>query len=186
MPLKDANTDRSFVASLDKDNKEFTIAPKEKEAPAVREGEFLPVEKVKEEEEKISKDKEKVEEERPSLAQPAAAQPPAQAWEDRSSLSILRRQVEDILAEDLQPIYDQLSPALRKEFKIKGEETASRIAVLLTETKVKVKKILQLIRDWLKIIPGINKFFLEQESKIKTDRLLARAEQQRGQTIELE
>jgi len=27
--------------------------------------------------------------------------------------------------------------------------------------------------DWLKILPGVNKFFLEQEAKIKTDKILA-------------
>jgi len=26
--------------------------------------------------------------------------------------------------------------------------------------------------NWLKLIPGVNKFFLEQEAKIKTDEVL--------------
>ena len=34
------------------------------------------------------------------------------------------------------------------------------------------RKILKLIRSWLKLIPGVNKFFLEQEAKIKTDKIV--------------
>jgi hypothetical protein len=30
---------------------------------------------------------------------------------------------------------------------------------------------LKLIREWLLIIPGVNKYFLEQEAKIKTDKI---------------
>ena len=47
-----------------------------------------------------------------------------------------------------------------------------KINELLSHAKVKVNKIIALIRDWLKLIPGINKFFLEQETKIKADNLL--------------
>jgi hypothetical protein len=38
--------------------------------------------------------------------------------------------------------------------------------------KIHAKKVVELIRDWLLTIPGVNKFFLEQEAKIKTDRVL--------------
>jgi hypothetical protein len=44
-----------------------------------------------------------------------------------------------------------------------------------------VKKILALIRDWLKLIPGVNRFFLEQEAKIKTDKILLAAEEKKQQ-----
>ena len=39
-------------------------------------------------------------------------------------------------------------------------------------TTGKAKKIFQLILEWLKLLPGINRFFLEQEAKIKTDRII--------------
>jgi hypothetical protein len=42
----------------------------------------------------------------------------------------------------------------------------------LGQTKIKVNKIIDLIRRWLKLIPGINKFFLEQEVKIKADKII--------------
>ncbi|MFA5051716.1 MAG: hypothetical protein WC544_01485 [Patescibacteria group bacterium] len=85
--------------------------------------------------------------------------------------------VEAILSDHLEEIFMQMNPEEQAAFQKKGEETASQIAVLLQDVKVKVKSILDLIRDWLKAIPGVNKFFLEQEAKIKTDRIIALHEQ---------
>ena len=82
------------------------------------------------------------------------------------------KKIENILEQDLGEIYFKLSPEKQSEFKIKGEQTAKDISLLMKKTKVKVKKIIDLIRDWLKLIPGVNKFFLEQEAKIKADRIL--------------
>ena len=82
------------------------------------------------------------------------------------------KDIERVLSEDLEEIYFQLPPDKQQEFKKRGEETARRIKELLEQTKVKVKKIAHLIWDWLKMIPGVNKFFLEKESKIKTDEVL--------------
>lgn len=81
--------------------------------------------------------------------------------------------IEKILESGLADQYVKLSPIAKQEFKIKGEETAIKIKELLQDTHVKVKKILLLIIDWLRILPGLNKFFLEQEAKIKTDSLVA-------------
>jgi hypothetical protein len=53
-----------------------------------------------------------------------------------------------------------------------GEETVEKINSLLDKTKIKIGKIINLIKKWLKIIPGINQFFLEQEAKIKTDKII--------------
>jgi len=36
--------------------------------------------------------------------------------------------------------------------------------------------IMELVYEWLRMIPKVNKFFLEQEAKIKTDKLLKYAE----------
>lgn len=81
--------------------------------------------------------------------------------------------IEKIMEEDLKDAYQELTPIQKQEFKIKGEETANEIRTLLTRTHVKVKNIFKLILGWLKMLPGINKFFLEQEAKIKTDKILA-------------
>ncbi|RJR31282.1 hypothetical protein C4569_02455 [Candidatus Parcubacteria bacterium] len=80
--------------------------------------------------------------------------------------------IENVLQEDLEAIYIDLPAELKREFKNKGEETAKKIEILLSKTKVKVQDILKLIMQWLKIIPGVNKFFIEQEAKIKTDKIL--------------
>lgn len=87
--------------------------------------------------------------------------------------SPLYYQVEGILAEGLEEAYQKLTPDKQLEFKQVGEVTASKIALLLKSAKVRVKEIFHLILKWLKVIPGLNKFFLEQEAKIKADRILA-------------
>ncbi|XOU94596.1 MAG: hypothetical protein ACNFW9_00860 [Candidatus Kerfeldbacteria bacterium] len=80
--------------------------------------------------------------------------------------------IENILSDHLDELFLQMTPQEQMAFKKKGEETAEKVNELLKETKIKVKEILVLIKEWLKIIPGVNKFFIEQEAKIKTDRLL--------------
>jgi len=80
--------------------------------------------------------------------------------------------IEGILEEDLEDAYFKMEPALQKKFKTKGEETAKKIEEILAKTKVKTKKIFKLILAWLKIIPGVSKFFVRQEAKIKTDKII--------------
>ncbi|PIR12842.1 hypothetical protein COV49_03955 [Candidatus Falkowbacteria bacterium CG11_big_fil_rev_8_21_14_0_20_39_10] len=82
------------------------------------------------------------------------------------------KQIEKVLAQDLEEAYLNMPPAKQKEFKVKGEKTAQKINALLDKTKVKAKKIISLIKKWLSLIPGINKFFLEQETKIKVDEIM--------------
>lgn len=84
----------------------------------------------------------------------------------------VRHQVEHVLSEGLAPTYKSLDPAVQEEFKRVGEETAGKISILLQSAKVQAKKIVELIMSWLKIIPGVNAFFLEQEAKIKADKIL--------------
>lgn len=87
-----------------------------------------------------------------------------------SSASIV--QIEKILNEDLDYIYKDLPPKIAEEFKIKEAQTAEFIDRLMSKSKINIKKIIKSIIEWLKIIPGINKFFLEQEAKIKADKIL--------------
>ncbi|MBI4435683.1 hypothetical protein HY630_03355 [Candidatus Uhrbacteria bacterium] len=84
----------------------------------------------------------------------------------------LEEEIEDILEEDLKELYVSMPPNKQAEFRQKGEETRSKIREIVASAKVNAKKIFQLIRGWLKIIPGVNRFFLEQEAKIKTDKIL--------------
>lgn len=80
--------------------------------------------------------------------------------------------VENILEENLADLYVTLSPQEQAQFKIKGEETTKKIVELLQNAKATFKKIFNLIFGWLKTIPGINKFFMEQEAKIKADKII--------------
>lgn len=90
-------------------------------------------------------------------------------------------EVEAILSEHMDEIFLQMTPQEQMAFQQQGEDTATKINVLLNETKVKVKEVLNLIKRWLQLIPGVSKFFLEQEAKIKTDRLLNAREQKNKQ-----
>ena len=85
----------------------------------------------------------------------------------------LGEKIENILEEDLEEIYFKMPPKKQAELKVKGEQAASQIRELLKSAHIKVKKILRLILDWLRILPGVNHFFLEQEAKIKTDKIIA-------------
>lgn len=85
----------------------------------------------------------------------------------------LTKEVEHIMEDGLQDAFRELSPAEAQAFKIKGEETAREIRGLLKSTKVKVKKVFELLFEWLKLLPGVNMFFLEQEAKIKADKIMA-------------
>jgi len=110
------------------------------------------------------------EEEKPKLKIPGrekkkkVAPPPS-----RDEITI---KIEKILEEDLKDSYERLSPIAKQEFKVKGEQTAIKIKELMKSSRVKAKKILKLILDWLKMIPGVNKFFLEQEAKIKAEKII--------------
>jgi len=80
--------------------------------------------------------------------------------------------IDNILSEGLNEVFLKMNPAQQAVFKKTGEETVTKIGKLLMETKVKVNKIVDLIRKWLRLIPGVNKFFLEQEVKIKADKIM--------------
>jgi len=90
----------------------------------------------------------------------------AQAYSERE------KEIDKILSDGLEEIYFSLSSAKQQEFKSVGEETAREINGILSQAKFSVKTIIDLIRSWLSIIPGVNKFFLEQETKIRTDKIL--------------
>jgi hypothetical protein len=127
-------------------------------------------EKEKREKERISEEVERPKEERKEIPEEISLKPlPAPPPVPKAPL---QNEIEDILEEGLEGIYHSLDPATQKEFKEKGEETAFKISILIRQAKIKIRQILKLIIEWLKLIPGINKFFLEQEAKIKTDKIL--------------
>lgn len=82
------------------------------------------------------------------------------------------KKIEKILESGLEETYLKMPLAKQQEFKIVGEVTVKKINGLLNEAKVNINKIIDLIKKWLLIIPGVNKFFLEQEAKIKADEII--------------
>lgn len=98
---------------------------------------------------------------------PISPQSSSFAWQQKRAQAI-----DDILSEGLHDIFMNMAPAQQQAFKNKGEETVVKINELLSKTKVQIGKIISLIRDWLKMVPGINQFFLEQEVKIKADKII--------------
>jgi hypothetical protein len=97
----------------------------------------------------------------------------------------LEREIDGILEEDLKELYVAMSPQKQIEFRQKGEQMRSKIRQMVSSAKVNAKKIFALIRGWLKIIPGVNRFFLEQEAKIKTDKILLVSEEEKKRNSDL-
>lgn len=91
---------------------------------------------------------------------------------DAAPTTPIQQQVESVMSDGLADTYRQLDPVTKQKFKSAGEQTARQISVLLQQAKVHTKKIIELLLSWLRIIPGLNKHFLEQEAKIKADQLL--------------
>lgn len=88
--------------------------------------------------------------------------------------------VENILSENLGEVYKELPENKRGAFKVKGEELAEKIRLMITSGKLKLGNVLKSIREWLRMIPGVNRFFLEQEAKIKADKIAAYAKEAQG------
>lgn len=101
---------------------------------------------------------------RPTI--PTAKPVPAPAAADP-----MQKEIEAVLTENIAEIYKQLPQDRKTIFKQKGEALAVQITAMIKGGLMQIKKILKLIREWLLIIPGVNKFFLEQEAKIKTDKI---------------
>ncbi|KKR20470.1 MAG: hypothetical protein UT48_C0017G0012 [Parcubacteria group bacterium GW2011_GWE2_39_37] len=93
-----------------------------------------------------------------------------------------QKKIEKIMEEGMADIYVNLSPEKKNEFKTVGERTAYQVNILLSETKVKVKKVIELIINWLKIIPGVNAFFLEKEAKIKVEEMIRLKNEKGGES----
>lgn len=86
-------------------------------------------------------------------------------------------EVEQILEKNLSEIYNSLPDDVKPVFKKKGEQTALAITDMVKRAAVKMSEVMRIVMDWLKIIPGVNRFYLEQEAKIKSDHIVALAEQ---------
>lgn len=91
----------------------------------------------------------------------------------------ITRAIESILEEDLAAVYAELPEAAKSQFKAQGEIVARSIREMISQAKIKTRRVLKLIVGWLKMIPGVNKFFLEQEAAIKTQKIIQIANEQK-------
>lgn len=91
----------------------------------------------------------------------------------------LTLEIEAVMEDDLTDLFLTLPPEKRAAFKKKGEETATVIRRILNKARFNAKLIFTALKNWLRLIPGVNQFFLEQEAKIKTDKILLIAEEER-------
>lgn len=149
--------------------KEREIRPPAPEIEPVPEGERAPIpEKPTPKEEEKAPIPEKT---APPPSRPAAPPP---VKKDETTMA-----VEKILEEDLGDLYVKLDPQTRQKIQAEGNVLVSKIKTMVEGARVRGRKVLHLIRDWLKLIPGINKYFLEQEAKIKTDKILDLAEEKK-------
>ncbi len=84
-----------------------------------------------------------------------------------------QEEIDDILEDGLAEIYVTLTPEKQAELRQVGGETVRQIDQLLDHAKSQINKIISLIRKFLLVIPGVNRFFLEQEVKIKADKIIS-------------
>jgi hypothetical protein len=82
------------------------------------------------------------------------------------------QQIESVLAEGLHDVFVSLPPAEQQKFKVAGEQAAREVSGLLAQVKVKVDAIIAVLKRWLGTLPGVNTFFVEQEAKIKAEKLV--------------
>ena len=81
-------------------------------------------------------------------------------------------EIDVLLSEGLSETFLAMTPDKQKIFKEEGEKTTKKINILLDATKVNIGKIVHLIKHWLSLITGVNRFFLDQEAKIKADKII--------------
>ncbi|MBL7141844.1 hypothetical protein ISS21_01965 [Patescibacteria group bacterium] len=148
------------------------------EKPVEPQVEAPPTPEAKEAEAKIT-GKEKVEPVPKTVKKPPPTAPPKVVPDLVKKKSATLKEIEGILSEGLEQTYQSLPDDLKQEFRQKGEETASQIEKIVSQAKIIVHKIVDLIKKWLLIIPGVNKFFLEQEIKLKTGKILALAKKKK-------
>lgn len=84
----------------------------------------------------------------------------------------LEREIQHILSEDIADLYKQLPQEQKTLVTQEGRVATNRIMDLLRETRVRLKELVSVLRQWLQRIPGLNRFFVEQEARIKATKIL--------------
>lgn len=85
----------------------------------------------------------------------------------------IAEKIDNILSQDLDDFIQSLSSQEKERFQAKKEETIGVIEKMINQAKVVGREILNLIKKLLNFLPGMDRFFREKESKIKTDQILS-------------
>ncbi|MFA5070016.1 MAG: hypothetical protein WC528_01935 [Patescibacteria group bacterium] len=164
------------VGQIEQEKKEPVLKEPAKDFEVKKETEVFPEKSVERAVEvRTEKEAAKKEEQPPAIIEKEAAGQPSSSvgvTAPKVAKTPVIREIEGIMEEDLAEIYNRLDEKQKIVFKVEGEKTATKIGELLQSVKTKARQILELIKRWLKVIPGYNRFFLEQEAKIKTDKIL--------------
>lgn len=83
-----------------------------------------------------------------------------------------QQDIEHVLSDGLKELYEALPVEQQRQLKESGELLTVKIQELFVAAKATASSVLALVMAWLKSIPGVNRYYLEQEAKIKTDALL--------------
>lgn len=89
------------------------------------------------------------------------------------------KDVEHVLEEGLEETYRKMTSQQQEKFRREGERAAGALAEMVRRAKVRAREALDLITRWLRGIPGVNSFYLAQEAKLKTDKIIALAEEEK-------
>jgi len=95
------------------------------------------------------------------------------ASQAKEKQAIRYKEIENVLANDLDDLFLDMDAPTQVKFKNAGEEASRAIDRLIVHGKLTARKVAEIIKKWLSLIPGINRFFLEQETKIKTDKIIS-------------
>ncbi len=98
---------------------------------------------------------------------PARSRPPIALQKDPVVI-----EVEKILEDGIGSFYATMPEDAKTAFRQKGEAVALEISDMVRTFHVRFRRLISLIAGWLKTIPGVNRYFLAQEAKIKADRIL--------------
>jgi len=88
-------------------------------------------------------------------------------------------EVEKILEAGLGDYVPDMPEEARQRFLKKGGEVAAQLSVMVRTLNIHVSLVVKLLKEWLLTIPGVNKYFIEQEAKIKADQIIDLADQYR-------
>jgi hypothetical protein len=117
--------------------------------------------------------------EQPPAPEPAPEQKSAAPVAEKSELykAIEAAMTKDENSEKNEPSvveaeYAKLSPDKQLRFRTFGEQISGDIEILLNQKKVDVHKISDLVKSWLELLEGVNRYFILQQSTIIVSKIL--------------